>query len=127
MATPGERTIADVLNDIVDHVQQIVRAEMRLAKAELRDDLIKVKSAALLFGVAAVAGILGIAFVFLAGVYALATVVPPWAAALIVGVGAAAVAGICVAAAGRSLRGVGLPQTTQTIGEDIQWVKRHIK
>ena len=127
MAAPGERTIADVLGDIVGNIQQIVRAEMRLAKAELRDDLVKVKSAAVLFACGAIAGVVGIAFIFLAMVYALATVVAPWAAALIVGAGAAVIAGVCVLTAGKTLKDVGLPQTAETIEEDIQWAKTRVK
>ena len=57
MAAPGERSIADVLSDIAGNIQQIVRAEMRLAKAELREDLAKVRSAVVLFACGAVAGI----------------------------------------------------------------------
>src|SRR3954470_2083896 len=104
MATPGERTIADVLSDIVGNIQQIVRAEVRLAKAELQEDLIRVKSAAVLFAVGAVAGVLGVAFVLLAAVWALALVVVPWAAALIVGVVVAAIAGLCVMSALKGLK-----------------------
>ena len=127
MATPGERSIADVLNDIVDNVQQIVRSEMRLAKAELREDLNKLKFAAVLFACGAVTGILGGGFVLLAIVYALATVVAPWASALIVGVGAVVVAGILVASAGKTLKHVGIPGVTETMREDVQWAKARIK
>jgi len=34
---PGERSVADVLQDIIRDVQEIVRSEMRLAKTELRE------------------------------------------------------------------------------------------
>jgi len=127
MAAPGERTIADVLGDIAGNIQQIVRAEMRLAKAELRDDLVKVRSAAVLVACGAVAGILGIAFVLLAMVYALSIVVAPWAAALIVGGGTVVIAAICLSMAGKALKDVGVPRTAETIREDIQWAKTRVK
>ena len=127
MAAPAERTIADVLNDIIGNVQQIVRAEMRLAKVEIREEVIKLKSAAALFACGAVAGLYCIAFLLLAMVYALAAVIAPWTAALIVGVGTALVAAICIVAAGKALKHVGVPRTIDTIREDIQWAKTQIK
>jgi len=63
----------------------------------------------------------------LAVVYALATVVAPWAAALIVGAGVAVVAGVCVMTGSRTLKDVGLPRTAETIEEDIQWAKTRVK
>ena len=127
MAAQAERTIADVLNDIIGNVQQIVRAEMRLAKVEIREEVIKLRSAAALFACGAVAGLYCIAFLLLAMVYALATVIAPWTAALIVGVGTALVAAICIVAAGKALKHVGVPRTIDTIREDIQWAKTQIK
>ena len=41
------RSIGDVLKDILEDVQQIVRAEVRLARAEVREEFGKAKSAAL--------------------------------------------------------------------------------
>ena len=127
MAAPAERTIANVVNDIIGNVQQIVRAEMRLAKVEIREDLVNLKSAAALFACGAVAGLYCIAFMLLAMVYALATVIAPWTAALIVGIGTALIAGICVVAAGKALKHVGVPRTAETIREDIQWAKTRSK
>ena len=127
MAAPAERTIADVLNDIIGNVQQIVRAEMRLAKVEIREEVIKLRSAAALFACGAVAGLYCIAFLLLAMVYALAAVIAPWTAALIVGVGTALVAAICIVAAGKALKHVGVSRTIDTIREDIQWAKTQTK
>ena len=123
----GERTIADVLHDIAGNIQHIVRAEVRLAKAELREDMGKAKSAAALLACGAVAGSLGLAFLLLAVVWALATAIAPWAAALIVGLVTAAVAGICVMTASKALKDIGVPRTAETIREDIQWAKTRVK
>jgi len=51
---PGERSVADVLQDIIRDVQEIVRSEMRLAKTELREEAAKAKTAAGLLGAAAI-------------------------------------------------------------------------
>ena len=63
----------------------------------------------------------------LAAVYGLATVMAPWAAALIVAVGSAAVAGIAVAAGLKSFQNLGLPKTAATIQENVQWAKTRVK
>src|SRR3954468_5317403 len=88
----GIRSIPEILQDVLTNIQDIVRAEVRLAKAELGEDLNRARSGGLLIGVGAVAAIFGALFVLLACVYGLSLVMPNWAAALVVAaaVGAAA-------------------------------------
>jgi uncharacterized membrane protein YqjE len=124
MTALGEPAITQVLSDIVGNVQHIMRAELRLAKAELKEDTAMMKRAAVLAAAGAVSGSVALAFLCLAAVYALATAVPPWAAALIVALVVAAVAGLCMLAAGRQVRGLGLPRTAATVQENVQWIKR---
>ena len=92
--TSGERTIFTVLQDIADNVQDIVRAEFRLAKTEFQEELARAQSAGLLLGIGAVAAVFSVLFLLLASVYALSSAVPPWAAALIVAIAVAVVAGV---------------------------------
>src|ERR1044072_9738339 len=80
----GIRSIPEILQDVLANIQDIVRAEVRLAKAELGEELNAARSGGLLIGVGAVAAIFSTLFVLLACVYALSRVVPDWAAALIV-------------------------------------------
>lgn len=121
---PGtDRSIADVLGDIAGNVQHIVRAEVRLAKAELREDLAKARRTAVLFGAGAVMGGLALGFALLAATYALATVVAPPIAALIVAAGAAVIAFVCISVAKRPAREIGFPKTVSTIQENVQWAK----
>jgi uncharacterized membrane protein YqjE len=91
----GARSIPEILHDVLTNIQDIVRAEVRLAKAELGEELSRARSAGLLIGVGAVAAIFSTLFLLLACVYALTLVVPSWAAALIV----AAAVGIAAAVA----------------------------
>ena len=123
----GERSIADVIGDVVGNVQQIVRAEMRLARAELREDVIKVKRGATLVAAGALVGILAIGFVLLAAVYGLATVVAPWLAALIVAASAGLIAAACIVGGLKSFNDLGLPRTAATLEENIQWAKTRVK
>ena len=124
----GERSITDVLQDIVGNVQDIVRSEVRLAKGELLDELAKLKAAAPLLIVGAVAGILATLFLMWAAVYALALVLPMWAAVLIVAVLLAIVGGATLSAGMKRLMKIDPPKRTiASMKENVQWAKQQIK
>jgi hypothetical protein len=90
MASP-ERPFAEVLTNIFGNVQEIVRSEVRLAKAEVRDDIAKASTGAAWIATGAIAGFFASGFALGAIFFALVLVLPQWAAALII---AAALAGI---------------------------------
>ena len=124
----GIRSIPEILQDALGNIQDIVRAEVRLAKAELGEDLNRARAGGLLIGVGAVAAIFSALFLLLACVYALGLVMPNWAAALVV---AAAVA---VAAAATLTRGLkrlktiqAAPKTAATLKENVRWAKQLTK
>jgi len=119
------RSIGDVLKDILEDVQQIVRAEVRLARAEVRQELGKAKSAALLLIIASAALMLAAGLLLLAAVFALATVWPPWAAALTVGAAVALLGGWLGSAGLRRARAVRVTpkKTIDSMKENIQWAK----
>ncbi len=126
---PPDRSIGVVLEDIVANVQHIIRAEVRLAKVETRDELLKMKRSAIFLAAGAFLVVLGVAVLLLAAVYALALVLPSWAAALVVAVVTIIVAASCVAGGLKSLKQVTLPppKTVATIQENIQWAKTQSK
>ena len=121
----SERAFGSLVGEFFDQGKRLIRAEVALAKTELRQELTKAKAGAVLVGAGAVLLFLGgIAFMLFACA-ALATVLPWWAATLIVtvlflGIGAGiAMAGI------KSLKQVHAPnQTIQTLKEDSQWASR---
>jgi uncharacterized membrane protein YqjE len=124
----GERTIFTVLQDIADNVQDIVRSEFRLAKTELQEELAKTQSAGLLLGIGAVAAIFSVLFLLLASVYALSRVLPQWAAALIVAIAVAVVAGVTLAAGIRRFKtGEAAPKTAASPKENVTWAKQATK
>jgi len=125
-----ERSFASIFGDIAEHVQRIVRAEIRLARVEVRDEIRRLERASALLAVGLVAAMLAIGLILLAAVYALSTVMAPPAAALLVGVVVAALSLICVVAGWKKLYGISLPKTTNTIQqtshaiqENFQWTK----
>ena len=123
--TSDDRPIAAVLSDIIGDVQHIIRAEVRLAKVEVREELGKAKRAIAFISVAGVIGLLALAFLLLAGVYALATVWPPWAAALTVSVAASLVGALLFFAGIRQFKTIHVvpPRTAATVQENVQWAK----
>ena len=121
----GNRSVAAVLHDIVGNVQDIVRSEMRLAKTELKEELGKSRNAGILLGVGVLLLAFGLVFMLRAAVYALSTVVPDWAAALIVGGGVALVAALCVGLGISKFKTVrAVPKTTTTVKENVEWAKQ---
>lgn len=121
----SDRSIASMVSDIIGDVQQIVRAEVRLARAEIREELGKARRGVMFLAAGAVVVMMAVGVGLLAAVYALALVWPPWAAALAVG-GVTAIAGIAVLAAGiKQMKDVTLTpeKTVSTIKENIQWAK----
>ena len=120
---PNERPVAAIVGDIVGNVQNIIRSEIRLAKAETADELKRLRQAAIWSGVAAVGAALGLVFVFLALAYALALWLPQWAAALVVGVVVLTGAAVCVGMARRTLKAEPLEHTTRSLKETLTWTK----
>ena len=127
---PGtDRSIGTVVSDIVGDLQQIVRAEVRLAKTEVREELAKARRGAVLIAAGAVSIVLATGLLLLALVYALATVWPPWAAALAVAVGVFAI-GAALAMSGKTqLSHVDMPpaKTVSSVKENLQWAKTRTK
>jgi uncharacterized membrane protein YqjE len=128
MALP-DRSLSDILQDTIRNVQEIVRSEVRLAKTELREEAVKAKSSAMLLGVGAVTAIFAAMFLLLTAVYALALVMPSWAAALIVGTTLAVIATVMVTTSVKRLKQIHpTPErTVETIKENVEWAKQHVK
>ena len=116
------RPLGALFGDIVRDIQQVLRGEVRLAKAEALQELAKLRTGAVLFALALVLAVLGLAYVLLAPVLLIATNLPLWAAALIVGVTVLVIASVCAAtgvAAVRKIRGT--PRTVRSIKETVRW------
>lgn len=80
----GERSVVDVLNDILGNLQRIVHSEIRLGRAELVEELGRVKSTAMGLGVALLGGVFTVLFLALSAMHALTRVFTTWGAALVV-------------------------------------------
>ena len=126
---PIERSVSEVLQDIVRNIQDIIRAEVRLAKSEVREEVVKAKAAGLYLGVATLSAVFAVLFLLFAIVYALAHVVPDWAAALIVAVALGIIAIVTMRLGVSRLQQVDpTPEKTiDSLKENVQWAKQQTK
>ena len=122
--TLDSRPISALLKDIVGNVQDIIRAEVRLARTDVAVRFGKLRSAGLLCGIGAVLCLFSIGFVLLAIVDALKPVIPEWAASLVVAI-ATGIAAIVVLQLGiRKFRITpAAPRTAASLKERVKWAR----
>lgn len=125
----SDRSFAEVFHDIVGNIQEIVRSEVRLAKAEISDEARKAKPAMAWLGVGAVFGLGAVWIGLLAAVYALSLVLPDWAAALLVSVASGLVAALAARAGLTQLTRIDPTpdKTLRSLKENVQWSKEQLK
>ena len=124
-----DRTFSDVLQDILRNLQEIVRSEVRLAKAEIRDEAVQAGSSALWVAAGAVAALCAWMFLSWTAVYALAAFMSMWAATLAVAVTLAIVAGVLLVIGVRLFKRIQpIPaRTVETLKENLEWMKQSTK
>ena len=124
----NEVSIADLLRGIVRDVQDIIRAEGRLARAEIREDVRAAVRGVVPMAASFVAAWFGVMFALLAVVFALALIISYWAAAVTAAL-------LLIAAAvlyyrGRKrLRDARLTplKTVESVKENIEWAKSQMR
>ena len=120
-----QRPMSSVLHDIVGNVQHIVRSEVRLARAEIGEELGKLRSAGVLLGLGVLLLVFSTVFLLLAAVYALSLVMPGWAAALVVCGAVGLIAAVLVGLGIKKLKAVrAVPKTTASVKEQVEWAKQ---
>jgi fatty acid desaturase len=122
----SELSHRQLISEIRAKASLLAKKELELTKAEIRVDVQAELAAAKAFGIAALAALFGLNLLLVAGVLALATRIPGWAAALIIG-GLWLVIGTVAAYVGwRHMVTNPLALTRQTLKEGVQWVKRYL-
>jgi hypothetical protein len=121
-----DRSIAAVFQDVLRDLQELVRAEVRLARAELRQEVRTFGSSIRLLALGGLAALFALHFLLFAAVYALATFLQLWVAALIVAGAVALVAGVFGWLGMKRLRSVHSvpPRTASTIKESVEWIQQ---
>jgi hypothetical protein len=116
----------ELISEIRAKASLLAKKELELVKAEIRADVQAELAAAGAFGIAAIAALLGVNLLLVAGVLALATHIPGWAAALIIGSVLLAIGAVVACVGWRRMVTHPLAMTRQTLKEGGQWVKEHL-
>ncbi len=91
MATPSnptpenETSAVGLIRQLAHEVPALLTKELALAKAEIKETVETAKAGVAAVGMGAIVMLAGLIIVLLAAVYALANIMQPWLAALIVG------------------------------------------
>jgi len=122
-----DKSLGELLGELSTEINDVFSTQLALAKQELREEALRVGKGAGMLGGAGFAGYLAILFVSFAVVSGLAEIMPAGWAFLIVGV-LYALATLVLALQGRDrLKTVEpLPETTETIQEDVQWARQQM-
>lgn len=111
-------SLGDILSEVSRDVSTLMRQEVELAKAELKESGTKAGKGAGMFAGAGVAGHFVLVFLSLALMYALGTLIGLGWSAVIVAVIWAIVAAVLAAKGKKEMKTVrGMPQTAETIKE----------
>jgi uncharacterized membrane protein len=123
------RSSGEIIQDLLENVQEILRSEVRLAKAEITQEAKKAARSVAISAGGAILAIFALGLVLWAAVYALSLVLPMWAAALIIGVLVGIIAGAMIAAGRTRMKQVNpKPETTiRSVKENVEWVKNQTR
>ena len=126
---PEDRTLGTLLKDLTHEVQQLLRAEVELAKMETREEISRATDAAKHGAIAGVTAFFAVLLLSFAAAWGLAEVMPIGVAFLIIGAIYAVVAVVAgLAARERARRIDPVPHATiETLEEDAQWLRTRSK
>jgi ABC-type multidrug transport system fused ATPase/permease subunit len=124
-----ERPLGELLSDLTSQVQALVRKEMELAKAEMKEEVTKAGKGVAAFVVAAVVGFIAAIVLAFAAAWALAEVIPTGLAFLVVGVVLLGVAGLAAVKGKAKLAQLSpVPeQTVDTVKQDVETAKESLQ
>lgn len=124
---PGgaERSLGDIVSDVSNDLSTLVKQELDLARAELKQEATRAGKGAGLLGGAGVAGHLVLVFASLALTFLLDNWMPLELAALITTLLWGAVAAVLAVRGRAELKKANpeLPRTQQTLKEDASWAR----
>jgi hypothetical protein len=126
---PDEKPLSELLSEVTSQLQQLVRKEIELGRAEVKEEVDRATRGVAAFAVAGVAGLLAAIALVFAAAWGLAEVVPEGVAFLIVGLLLLAVAGILLGQGRKKVAEVSpVPeQTMETVKEDVQTAKASLQ
>ena len=120
-----QRSVGEVMSDLSSDLSTLMKQEVQLAKVELKEEVAKVGKGAGMLGGAGFAGWFTLLFLSLALMFLLDNWLPIEAAGLITAGVWAIVAAVLALVGRKELQEANpqLPQTQQTLKEDVQWAR----
>jgi membrane protein len=128
-STPDD-SVAALIKQVTEESSRLVRTELKLAQVEMTD---KAKTAGVgigAFGAAGVLALFGIGCLIITAIFALALVLPTWAAALIVGVVVLAVAGVAALVGKKKVTEAAPPVPSEAVDNvkaDVAEIKESVR
>ena len=121
-------TLGPILGSIAKDIQDLIRGELRLARAELDQKLHRLVIAAVFLLGGALLAFAGLVVVLEGIAAALALVLPVWAASLIVGIVIVAIGGLFALSGLRmiSLKALTPTRAADSLQKDVGVLKEHI-
>jgi hypothetical protein len=129
METKVEPSLVQLMQDILSNVQHILRSEVRLATAEVKEEVGKGGKAGAVLVAGVVFALYALGFLLLGAVYALSLRMPLWSAALVTAGFAGVVAAVLIVIGRRRIGQVHLKpeRTVETMKENVGWLRHQTK
>ena len=124
--TAYDSSIADLIRSAVRDAQDLVRSEVALAKAEVREEVRRVGWGIALLAGAALAAVLGLAFLLTTIAWAISAGLgwPVWSGFGIVAILMMLTAGVLASLGRRRMTAERhMPRTMDTLKENVQWMR----
>ena len=120
----AESSLGELFSEMTAELSSLMRKELELAKVETKEEATRAAKAGALLGGGGLAAWLGVLFVSLAAAFLLDQALNRALAFLIVAVVWLGVAALTIQAGRRRIKDLEvLPQTMETIKEDVAWAK----
>jgi len=127
--SPGsQESIGSLISGLLQDLQEMVRGEITLARAEVRDDVTTASKGLASLAGASLIGVTGFIFVMLGVTYLLNQYMRMWIAAGAVGLALLVIAAIVASIAKSKLSATNLKpdQTIDSLKEDREWAKQQV-
>ena len=125
-----ERPVGELMKQLAQETSTLVRQEIELAKAEVAQKGRKAGTGIGMVGAAGVVGLLAAGALTAFFILALDGLMPAWAAALVVAIVYAIIAGALYMMGREKVQEAGSPvpeQTVETLKEDVEWAKTQMQ
>ena len=125
MSIEENASFAQLFQDAFSSVREIIRSEVRLAKTETKEEIGKAGKASAVLGGGTILALYAVGLALLAGVSALALVLPQWLAFLMMAALAGLTATLLIVTGRQQIQRVHVKpeKTITTVKENLEWAK----